>query len=72
MQLHTIYRIAEILEVELTSLLPPASDALAPKHSETSLGQNEWLQRIAPHGDLTNAKITGRKDTATGKQNTQR
>lgn len=69
-QLHTIYRIADLLEVELTSLLPGASDAVVSRRSETSLEEKAWLQRIVPHGDLKNANT--RKDTAPGKQNTQR
>jgi transcriptional regulator with XRE-family HTH domain len=69
-QLHTIYRIAEILGVELASLLPARPDAVVGKKREKSLAENEFLRRIAPHGDK-NAKITTRRDPTAGKQNTQ-
>ena len=50
-QLHTLYKIAEILATEPTALLPGTShgelDQPVPK-----LKQNEWLQKIAPQGGI--------------------
>jgi transcriptional regulator with XRE-family HTH domain len=70
-QLHTLYKIARVLGVELTSLLPSAPNSAMPAQSETSLRQNEWLRRITPHGDLKNAKVAG-KNSRAGSQNTPR
>jgi len=54
-QLHTLYKIADVLGVEPTALLPVASDSAKHGRSETTLKQNEWLQKITPRGDETNA-----------------
>lgn len=54
-QLHTLYKIADVLGVEPTVLLPGASDSAVHGRSDTTLKQNEWLQKIKPHGDETNA-----------------
>jgi transcriptional regulator with XRE-family HTH domain len=63
-QLHTLYKIAEVLGVEPTALLPGVSDSWVPERSETTLKQNEWLQKITPHGDETNATISANNPRA--------
>jgi transcriptional regulator with XRE-family HTH domain len=69
-QIHTLYRIADVLGVELAELLPGPSEASARETSEVSLKQHEWLQKIVPHGDLKNAKIAG-KSSRTSTKNPQ-
>jgi transcriptional regulator with XRE-family HTH domain len=60
-QIHTIYKIAEILEVPVTSLLPAGtSDPSSKKISETNITENEWLQKITPEGDLTNERLSNK------------
>jgi len=62
-QLHTLYKIADIFGVEPTALLPGTSDA-GTEQSSTSLRQNEWLQKISPQGDTNNASIQSKNPAA--------
>jgi len=68
-QLYTLYKIAEILGVVPTQLLPAASNAGVRQGSETSLRQSEWLEKINPGGEKTNASSAG-KNSAAGKRAT--
>lgn len=70
-QLHTLYKIADVLGVEPTALLPGASDGGVQGQADTTLKQNEWLQKITPHGDETNATTSANNPKA-GKQTSQR
>jgi len=64
-QLHTLYKVAETLGVEPTTLLPGASDRGGEEQSGPSLKQNEWLQKITSRGDARN--VTTRTNTERSK-----
>jgi transcriptional regulator with XRE-family HTH domain len=61
-QLHTLYKIAALFDVEPTALLPGASQGeLGPPIP--NLKQNEWLLKIAPKGELKNATSPSKNRT---------
>jgi transcriptional regulator with XRE-family HTH domain len=53
-QLHTLYKIAALLDAEPTALLPGASQGELGQ-ATPNLKQNEWLRKIAPKGEFKNA-----------------
>lgn len=69
LQLHSLYLIAESLNVGVKDLLPsPAALKLAQPPTNLSLGAAEWLQTMnltMPEGATTHGKGRGKSKTAT-------